>query len=81
MSKPYIRLSGRYTAACENEKATMDFVAQHMKEEKVSWDEARRVSEELSQWFRENPVTVRPHTVKVLAENNSPIIVSRILRG
>lgn len=78
---PYIRINGRYTAAVENEKAAVEFIWQHMSKEEVSEQESRRVRDDLTDWFRENPSSIKTHTVKVRAKNNTAIIIERVLRG
>ncbi len=80
MGKPYIRISGRYTAAVENEKATIEFIREHLGKEMLPTREVKRVVEDLSSWFKQNPEGIRTHTIKVPGKNDTAIIVSRIPR-
>ncbi len=80
MRKPYIRIYGRYTAACENEKATVQFVDEHLRKEHIHTSVIADVISELRDWFEQNPEGNKTHTVIVNSGNSNPIIVSRILR-
>lgn len=79
MSKTYIRLSGRWTAAIENEKATIQFIREHMQRERVPEEEINRVVRDLKVWFKNEPDGIKNHTITVRSQKNeSHCIVSRI---
>lgn len=82
ITTPYIRLSGRWTAAVENERATVQFVREHLEKENVPEKESARVLRDLKAWFRNNPVGIKSHTINLPdGKRDTEIIVFRVLRG
>ena len=78
MSRNYIRLSGRWTAAIENEKATIQFVREHMRQERFPEGEIGRVLREMKAWFQNEPDGVK-HSITVKSQKNeTPCVVSRV---
>lgn len=81
MPQPYIRLNGRYTAAICDEKATIEFVKEHLLHDKVPYQSVKAVVAEMKDWFDKNPTGIKSHTIKAgVGTKEQPIIVSRIPR-
>lgn len=72
----YIRFNGKYTAACENEKAALEFLEDHFRQERVAGETARRVLSDVRDWFSESGEQIATHSVKV--DGSSFIVVSRV---
>lgn len=78
--KPYIRIYGRYIAACVNENATLQLVEEHLHKERVRPTVVANVIGDLRDWFKQAPEENKTHTVKVDDGKNNPIIVAIIPR-